>query len=142
MLHDAYAALAAKGMRFVASYQDTETTRQRMARGETIIAADADIVVGTVTLKHAAQTHGSPFYERPDVAGFGQLAVAPSHQHRGIGAALLKLVEQRALEQGVVYLALDTSEHASNLLSLYESKALQVCRAYAVARNRTIAAWC
>lgn len=71
-----------------------------MARGETIVAEDRDLVVGVVTLKSANDTHGSAFYEQPDVAGFGQFAVRPSHQHRGIAATLLRLVEQRARELG------------------------------------------
>ena len=122
MLHDAYAPLAARGMRFVASHQDARMTRRRMARGETIVADDQGTIVGVVTLKRASDSHGSPFYQRPDVAGFGQFAVRPSYQHRGIGATLLKLVEQRAAEQGVRQLALDTSEHATDLIQFYESK--------------------
>jgi predicted N-acetyltransferase YhbS len=93
MLHEAYAPLAARGMRFVASHQNSATTHKRMARGETMVAEDEGAIVGVVTLKHADETHGSPFYERPDVAGFGQFAVRPSHQSRGIGAALLNLVK-------------------------------------------------
>ena len=122
MLHEAYGAHAAKGMSFVASHQDSAMTRRRMARGETIVAEDADSIVGIITLKQANQTHGSPFYEQPDVAGFGQFAVRPSHQGRGIGVALLNLVEQRAAEQGVVELALDTSEGATDLIDWYKSK--------------------
>jgi GNAT superfamily N-acetyltransferase len=72
--------------------------------------------------KRAGETHGSPFYERPDVAGFGQFAVRPSHQDGGIGTALLNLVQQRATEQGVRQLALDTSEHAVDLIAFYEAK--------------------
>jgi GNAT superfamily N-acetyltransferase len=125
MLHDAYRTLSANGMRFVASYQDADTTRRRMARGETIVAADRDTIVGTITLQHAAETHGSPFYDRPDVAAFGQFAVNPTYQNQGIGAELLKLVEQRTIEQGICYLALDTAEHASDLISLYKFKGYQ-----------------
>ena len=122
MLHDAYAPLAMRGMRFVASHQDAATTQERMERGETIVAEEAGAIVGTITLKDAAQTFGSPFYERKDVAGFGQLAVRPSHQGHGIGSALIILVEQLAAERGIAHVGLDTSEHASELIRLYESK--------------------
>jgi hypothetical protein len=37
-------------------------TRQRIARGETIIAEDAGIIVGTITLANRDHTHGSAFY--------------------------------------------------------------------------------
>lgn len=119
MLHEAYAPLAARGMQFVASHQDAEVTRARMDRGETIVATDGDLIVGTVTLRHSEQTGGSPFYNRADVAAFGQFAVRPSHQRAGIGGNLLALVEHRAREKGVALLALDTSEHATDLIAMY-----------------------
>lgn len=122
LLHEAYAPLAKQGMRFVASHQDSDTTRRRMSRGETILALDGDVIIGTITLKSATRTEGSPFYDRPDVAGFGQFAVRPSHQCAGIGSMLLDLVEQRAREQHVRMLALDTSEHAAHLIALYRSR--------------------
>jgi GNAT superfamily N-acetyltransferase len=122
LLHDAYAPLAAQGMRFAASHQDSVMTRWRMARGETIVADDQGTVIGVITLKDAGKTHGSPFYERADVAGFGQFAVKPEYQGNGVGRTLLELVERRAREQGVAHLALDTSEHAKDLIAFYESK--------------------
>ena len=122
MLHEAYAPLAAQGMRFVATHQDSATTNRRINRGETIVAVDGDNSVGIITLKHAERTHGSPFYDRPDVAGFGQFAVRPSHQRSGIGSTLLNLVEQRARENSVTFLALDTSIRANHLIELYTSR--------------------
>lgn len=122
MLHEAYAPLAEQGLRFLATHQDSGMTRRRMSRGDTILALEADEIVGTITLKDVEHTSGSPFYDRPDVAGFGQFAVRPSHQRRGIGSTLLKLVEALAWEKNVKMLALDTSEHASELVALYEAK--------------------
>jgi predicted N-acetyltransferase YhbS len=122
MLHEAYAPLAQQGLRFVATHQDTETTRRRMNRGETLLALDVDEIVGTITLKDVDQTEGSAFYNRPDVAGFGQFAVRPSHQGAGVGSTLLALIERRAQEKGVALLALDTSENAAHLIALYESR--------------------
>ena len=122
LLHEAYAPLAAAGMRFVASYQDAEMTRRRTAEGETIVAVDEGRIVGIITLADAGGTQGPPFYNRADVARFGQFAVRPSHQQRGIGSTLIALVERRALEEGVAQLALDTSEHAAGLIALYQAK--------------------
>jgi GNAT superfamily N-acetyltransferase len=126
MLHEAYAPLAAQGMRFVASHQDSATTRKRIDRGETIVAVDGGSggasIVGIITLNEAAKTAGSPFYDRPDVAGFSQFAVRPSYQGLGIGSTLLRLVEERARARGVAELALDTSERAVRLIDLYQSK--------------------
>ncbi len=119
LLHAAYALLAAAGMRYVASHQDVATTRRRAAKGETFVAMRDDEVVGIVTLAEAHATHGSPWYDRPDVASFGQFAVLPVLQRQGIGARLMDIVEARAREKGVVELALDTAEHAEALIAMY-----------------------
>lgn len=119
MLHESYAPLAAAGMRFVASYQDAAATRRRMATGETILALDGSLVVGTITLSDAAHTRGTPLYDRPDVAHMQQFAVRPSHQRRGIGRTLIEFIECRAREKSLSHLALDTSEHAADLIEMY-----------------------
>jgi GNAT superfamily N-acetyltransferase len=122
MLHEAYAPLAVQGLKFLATHQDSATTRRRMDAGETMLALDGATIVGTITLREAGQTHGSPFYDRPEVAAFGQYAVRPSYQGCGIGSALLDLVEMRAKEKGVTLLGLDTAENATHLIALYRMK--------------------
>ena len=122
MLHAAYRPLAEAGMRFVASHQEAETTRRRMAGGETIVALVDNHVVGVVTWRKPGGTGGPPHLQRADVAKFGQFAVDPVFQRRGIGSALLELVEDRVREEGIERLALDTSERATDLIRLYEGK--------------------
>ena len=122
LLHAAYAPLAEAGMRYVASHQDVAATRRRMSHGETFVAVRADAVVGTITLAEAQATHCSPFYDRPDVASFGQFAVLPALQRQGIGSRLMDIVEARAREKGVAELALDTSEHAHALIAMYTKR--------------------
>ena len=122
MLHEAYAPLAEAGMRFHASHQDRNVTQRRMAKGETIVALAGTEIVGIVTLAEASVTRGTTFYDRPDVASFGQFAVRPAYQGRGIGSRLMALVEQRAAKKGVCELALDTSEGASELIAMYRAK--------------------
>jgi ribosomal protein S18 acetylase RimI-like enzyme len=114
-----YAPLAAAGMRYVASHQDVATTRRRMAAGETFVAERNRAVVATITLAEVHATHGSPFYDRPDVASFGQFAVLPALQQQGIGSRLMDMVEVRAREKGLAELALDTSENAELLIAMY-----------------------
>ncbi len=120
LLHRAYAPLAARGMRFVASWQDADETRRRCEDGEAWVAELNGRVVGTVTLYPPARTSGSPFLDRADVASFGQFAVEPALQGGGIGEAMRLLVERRAREEGAAHLALDTSEHARELIATYE----------------------
>jgi GNAT superfamily N-acetyltransferase len=122
MLHEAYAPLAAAGMRFVASWQSVAITRQRTEKGMPLVAVLNRDVVATATVATIANTGGSSFYDRPDVASVGQFAVLPVLQQRGIGSTLMQLAEQCAAEMGASYLALDTSEHAAHLIAFYERR--------------------
>lgn len=120
LLHRAYAALAQAGLHYMASHQSAEVTRQRMARGDTIVAlSPPGALIGTVTLARASATSGSTFYDRPDVASVGQFGVEPTLQGVGIGSTLLGCVEVLAFERGVSQLALDTSEEAAALIRFY-----------------------
>ena len=80
------------------------------------------MIVGIITLAEAAATDGTPFYDRPDVADFGQFAVRPEYQGNGIGSRLIEMVETRAREKGLGELALNTSEHAHHLIAMYPKK--------------------
>lgn len=122
MLHSAYAPLAAAGLHYLASHQTPDVTRQRMSKGDTIVAVLDSEIIGVITLATAQNTGGSPFYDRPGVARFGQFAVTPEWQGSGIGMHLIELVEDLARERGVSVLALDTSEHAARLIELYSAK--------------------
>ncbi len=79
-------------------------------------------LVGTIAFRDAAGTGGSPWLDRPEVASFGQFAVEPPLQGRGLGASLLDLVEARARETGARELALDTSEKATRLIAYYAKR--------------------
>jgi GNAT superfamily N-acetyltransferase len=103
LLHRAYAGLAARGMRFLATHQDEDTTARRIAEGECFVA----------------KTSGTPWYDRPDVASFGQFGVEPSWHGRGVGSRLSDVVERRAHDKGVSELALDTAETADELIAYY-----------------------
>jgi GNAT superfamily N-acetyltransferase len=119
LLHRAYASLAEQGFRFWATQQSENDTRKRISDGHCYVAVMQGKIVGTITLRRRERTKGSPWYDRPDVASFGQFAVEPEFQRRGIGLALLNQVERRAREEGVVELALDTAEGASALIEMY-----------------------
>ena len=119
LLHEAYRALAERGMRFVASHQDEQMTARRIAKAECYLAFDGDKLIGTVTLDDATHTKGSPWYDRPEVASFHQFAVRPQWQGRGIGTMMLDYIERRAAKKGVAELALDTAEPARHLINFY-----------------------
>lgn len=119
LLHRAYASLGARGLRYLATHQDVGTTRARIARGEALVATEADVVVGTVTwYLPDAQQHG--WYANPGVAAFGQFAVEPARRGEGIGRALVDEVTARATRAGATELACDTAEPATDLIAMYE----------------------
>lgn len=126
LLHRGYAPLAKMGLRFVATYQDDATTRSRIAEGECYVAQMGDRMLGTIIFREAAQTRGCAWYDRPEVASFGQFAVDPAYQGRGIGGFLLDKAERRALETGALEIALDTAEPATHLIEFYGRRGYRV----------------
>ena len=122
LLHRAYAPLAARGLNFLASHQDEEWTRKRIARGECYVAFHGQQMIGTIIWRNAQQTRGCPWYDRPDVASFGQFAIDPQWQRQGIGSKLLAIAEERSTETGAAELALDTAEPAHDLIEFYTQR--------------------
>lgn len=78
-----------------------------------------DRIVATITYYPTTNSGGTPWYERDDVAHFGQFAVEPELQGRGIGDLLMTTVERMAREDGAAELALDTAEGAIHLIDYY-----------------------
>jgi GNAT superfamily N-acetyltransferase len=120
LLHRAYRRLADMDLRFLATHQDRETTLRRTQTGICLIAEIDGRLVGTVTYYDPEHTKGSPWLDRDDVAHFGQLAVEPALQGRGIGRLLIDHVEAMAVECRVNELALDTAEPARHLIEWYQ----------------------
>lgn len=119
LLHRAYKQLADMGLRFVATYQSEEETRRRTEHGACFVGVIDGRIVATVTYYDPSRGDGTPWYERPDVAHFGQFAVEPELQGLGVGNRLLGLVEEQARADGAAELALDTAEPASHLVAHY-----------------------
>lgn len=119
LLHRAYARLAAMGLRFWATHQSAEVTEKRIASGECFVAVADGAIRGTILFRDASRTNGSPWYDRPDVASFGQFAVEPALQSNGLGRRLIAYVEDCAAASGAVELALDTAEPALHLVEWY-----------------------
>jgi len=122
VLNRAYRHLAEQGMKYVATWQDADITRKRVARGECWVAELDERLVGSIVLEDANSTAGCPWYERPDVWSFHQFGVDSDIQGRGIGRLLLDKVEERARTYGAAELALDTAESAADLIRMYEGR--------------------
>ena len=122
LLHRSYKVLADMGFRYVATYQDVATTSKRLGRGPAYVACADSVLVGTITLKRPELTRGSSWYDRADVASFGQFAVSPDYQRCGVGSRLLQTVEATARSWGAAELALDTAEGAVHLQRFYQKR--------------------
>ncbi len=120
VLHRAYATLAERGMRFVASHQEVEITRQRIEAGRCFVAELEGRIVGTITTYTTTVESKCTYYLRPGVARFGQFAVDPMSQGCGVGRSLMRAAESYAREQSCHGMALDTAEGANELIDLYE----------------------
>ncbi len=120
LLHAAYARLGAMGFNYTAVDQTEEVTRQRIGRGDCLVAVDDGVLVGTIMFHAPGRSSGCPCYERLDVATIGQFGVLPDRQGDGIGLRLLQEAERLAVASGATELALDTSEEADHLVSWYE----------------------
>jgi predicted N-acetyltransferase YhbS len=119
LLHAAYRRLADMGLRFMATHQDVEVTRERAAQGTCLLAFKDGALCGTILFRNAAQTSGCPWYDRTDVASLAQFAVDPLLQSAGIGLRLIRAVEELARDSGAQELALDTAEPAIHLVDWY-----------------------
>lgn len=120
LLHDAYAHLARRGLRYVATHQNDIITARRLGRGFPLVAYLNQELVGTATLYPPRPDSPVPWYRRPDVFHFGQFGVRPSLQRKGIGVRILRELERRARARGASELACDTAEEAEHLRSWYD----------------------
>jgi len=126
LLHRAYAPHAAAGLKFLATWQDVATTKERAESGECWVAVLEGHLVGTITVYPPGTKHSSPLFDRPGVASFGQFAVDPTLQLRGVGSALERLAERRAGEMGGTEMVIDTAEPAEVLRMRYERRGYRV----------------
>jgi len=125
LLHRAYGQLADLGFRYHATWQDSETTLKRLTRGISYVAQAGDLIVGTITLYVPPNVSGCDWYDRGDVAQFGQFGVRPTYQKLGIGSLLLSAVESEAKARNISNLAMDTAEGAKHLIDLYKKRGFE-----------------
>jgi len=81
--------------------------------GRSIDAEPSDVVVGAIALGRC----GRPPTDRPSLQW---LMVAPAHRRRGIGQALIAVVERAAWDAGERELVLETHADWHDALRLYE----------------------
>ena len=126
LIRSAYAYWAERNQKFVATTQDAEETRKRATSGTCFLAEIDGKIVGTLTVYPSDPEDYCPYYRNPQVAAFGQFAVDPACQGKGIGTKLIEAAEDYARATGHTELALDTSENAQILIDYYNRLGFQV----------------
>jgi GNAT superfamily N-acetyltransferase len=122
LLHRSYKKLLDRGFRFLASHQDLATTKNRIDKGEGYAAEIDGKVVGTVTYYAPKLANRHEWYDRQDVAFYGQFAVEPEYQNSGIGGKLIEFVEELAIRDNAKEIAVDTAEGATELINYYKKR--------------------
>ncbi len=87
LLHEAYAPLAAQGLRFLASHQDEAMTQERLLEGWSFVLECDGIVIGTITLRGTDPKNECDWYRRPGCFRSASSRSAPITSARGWAAA-------------------------------------------------------
>jgi GNAT superfamily N-acetyltransferase len=119
LLHRAYAELAARGLKYVATYQTVDVTERRVRAGHCFIAEAEGAIVGTLTVRHPNPAATVSTYREPATFTFGQFGVDPTMRGKGIGSSLHENALHFARENGGTAMALDTAAPAEHLIALY-----------------------
>jgi GNAT superfamily N-acetyltransferase len=129
LLLSAYRPLAEQGMRYAASHEDENATKKNVDDGECHIAIYEGKMIACAILripkqeqKYGWKANGPKHYSVSGVTTFGRFAVPPKLQGQGVGSKLMDIIESRAQQLGFSELALDTSEHATHLIRMYEKR--------------------
>lgn len=122
LLHRSYKQLADMGFRYVATHQDDSETEKRLKGGISYVALSEGKIISTVTLYKNSKNHKAEWYRHKNIAHFGQYAVLPGYQNKGLGNFMMTVIENKAKVLGAIELALDTSEGADHLIQYYEKR--------------------
>jgi GNAT superfamily N-acetyltransferase len=119
LLNRSYKSLADLGFRYQASFQDVMITKKRVEKASCIVVFEEGKLIGTISYYSPSNARGNDWYDLEDVAYFGQFAVDPAYQGKGIGNELINRAEELALKDSAKELALDTAEGAKGLIEYY-----------------------
>lgn len=122
LINTAYKKLALQGFRYLGSHQDTETTKRRIKKGQCFVATHNSKIIGTIIYYPPTNHSVNEWYNQSFVAGYGQFAVNPEFQNRGVGSMLISYVEQLAINDYALEITIDTAEGATALINYYTKK--------------------
>ena len=122
LLHRAYKKQADKGFIMLASHQDVEMTKHRLKGAECYVAIHKNKMVATVCYHRHNNSSDGQWYDRYDIATYGQFGVAPEYQNIGLGIKLMELMETCARRDKVAELTIDTAETNYDLIDYYKKR--------------------
>jgi GNAT superfamily N-acetyltransferase len=110
------------GLRFIATFQDVESTRAQLNKGICFVLMESEKLIGTIFYYLKTFSDAPPIYKEKDVVLFGKFAVEPEYQNMGLGSILMNFIEDYAKQNGKKKIILDTSEKAGHLIKYYEKR--------------------
>lgn len=116
LVNKAYQELSDMGLNYTATYQDVETTIERMSSGQVFILKKQNQIVATILYSK------KNYFTNKNTAYVGQFAVLPELKRQGLGTYLMDFCEQLAQQQGYEGLQLDTAIPATHLVKMYEKR--------------------
>ncbi len=121
-----YKARAKKGVNYLPSGQDEETTRRRIEDKEVWVYEIGHQIVGSFTITPPGKACGVWWYRQPGVAEVSQVAVHPAFRMLGLFSLLMDAAEQRALEMGSLELAGSVPTQRKRLINAYISRGARI----------------
>ena len=94
----------------------------RATRTVVLVAVDDGTIVGSLTLEVARRVNPRDDPLEAHRAHIRMLGVAPGHQGRGIGTALMDVAEARAREAGKTEITLHTTEPMTTARAMYAGR--------------------
>lgn len=113
LVNEAYKELSDRGWNYTATYQDEETTRQRIQKGRAFVLERNQEIVATILFSK------ENYFTNKNTAYVGQFAVAPEYKKNGFGSILMDYCEALALAENFEGIQLDTAKPATHLVNWY-----------------------
>ncbi len=120
LVNSAYKELADMGLNYTATYQDEETTRDRISKGKAYLLEREGQIIGTFLLKK------DNWFTQTNSAYVGQVAVQPELKKQGLGSLLMDFCEHLAILQGFQAIQLDTAKPATHLVTWYLKRGYKI----------------
>ncbi len=120
LVNSAYKELADMGLNYTATYQDEETTRQRIAKGKAFVLELNGKIVATIL--YSKENH----FTEKNTAYVGQFAVLPELKKSGFGSLLMDYCENLAYAEGFDGIQLDTAQPAKHLVDWYLKRGYKI----------------